>query len=144
MNNSAFRAALRDIRKTIEELAYLPHKLAVVAAPDITRSLQLQFATGTDPYGRPWAPLKPSTLRKHGPPPLTDTGRLKSGTFARAGRGGILIEVGASYGAFHQVGFRRGKTRVPARKILPSRGMPAAWRTILDRRARELSLEATR
>jgi phage gpG-like protein len=144
VNASACRAALRDVRKTIEELARLPHKLAVVASPDITRELQSQFTGGKDPYGRPWAPLKPSTLRKHGPPPLTDSGRLKSGTFARPGRGGILVEIGASYGAFHQLGFRVHGTKVPARKILPARGMPAAWRAILDRRAREIAREATR
>jgi hypothetical protein len=34
------------------------------------------------------------------------------------------------------VGFRRGKTKVPARRILPNKGMPAKWRDILTRVAK--------
>lgn len=146
-NGSAFAKALRDVRRVVDELGQLPRRIAVAAAPDITRELARQFTTGTDPYGKPWAPLKPSTLRQHGPPPLTYKGKLSGGTAAHpmtGGRLGLTIRIGARYGAFHQIGFRVGRTRVPARKILPSRGMPAAWRAILNRHARELAARAVR
>ena len=142
MNASACRAALRQVRRTLDELARLPKKLAVTAAPLISAELRDQFRTGTDPYGKPWAPLKPSTLKKHGPPPLTDTRKLADGTKAFPSRHGIAIVLGAPYGAFAQTGFRVGRTRVPPRRILPNRGMPAKWREILTRTAKFLAQQA--
>ena len=144
MNASACRAALRQVRRTVEELARLPHKLAVVAAPLISAELRDQFRAGVDPYGAPWAPLRPATLRRHGPPPLTATRQLADGTRAFPGRGGILVVLGKSYGAFAQTGFRVGSTKVPPRRILPNRGMPRTWRAILDRTARALAERAGR
>lgn len=144
-NGSAFAKALRDVRKVVDELGRLPRNLAVAVAPDITGALADQFRRGVDPYGNGWAPLKPSTLKQHGPPPLTYKGQLSGGTRAEPmgnGRIGLTIRIGARYGAFHQVGFRVGKTKVPARKILPNRGMPYAWRAALNRRARELAARA--
>ena len=120
----------------------MPKKLAVVAAPLISAELRDQFRAGVDPYGRAWAPLRPSTLRRHGPPPLTDTRKLADGTKAFPSRAGIAIVLGAPYGAFAQMGFRVKGTRVPPRRILPNRGMPAKWRAILDRTARALSAQA--
>ena len=146
-NGSAFARALRDVRKTVDLLGRLPHNLAVAAAPDITALLRRQFLEGVDPYGRPWAPLKPSTLKQHGPPPLTNKGALRDGTEATPMQGvriGLTLRVGARYGAFHQIGFRVGKTKVPPRRVLPNRGIPAAWRAALDRRARELAARAVR
>lgn len=146
-NGSAMAAALRDVRKIVDALGRLPRDLAVAAAPDITTLLRRQFLEGVDPYGNAWAPLKPSTLRQHGPPPLTFKGALRDGTVAEPMTGvriGLTLRVGARYGAFHQLGFRVGKTKVPARKVLPNRGIPAAWRAVLDRRARELAARAVR
>ena len=143
---SACIAALRQVRKVVDELGRLPRNLAVEAAPEITRMLKAQFRVGVDPYGNRWAPLAPATIAKgRQNPPLTDTHRLADGTEARpmtGGRAGLTIRIGAPYGAFAQTGFRVGKTRVPPRRILPSRGMPAAWREILVRKARELAAKA--
>lgn len=147
-NGSAFAKALQDVRKTVDALGRLPHALSVAVAPDITALLRRQFLDGVDPYGTPWAPLKPSTLKQHGPPPLTaKTKQLRDGTVATPMEGvriGLTLRVGARYGAFHQIGFRVGKTKVPARKVLPNRGIPAAWRAVLDRRAREIAARAVR
>jgi hypothetical protein len=115
---------------------------AGVANPRITRALQSQFRQGVDPYGSPWAPLSPNT-RGRKPPPLTDTGKLKQGTKARpgvGGRAGLHLVLGAEYGIFHQTGTRN----MPARRILPTRGMPAEWRGILESRARMLARRAER
>jgi phage gpG-like protein len=140
-------AALRDVQKTLDRLAEVPRKLAIAAAPDITELLQSQFDVGVNPYGERWRPLRPRTLAKgRRNPPLTDTGKLRSGTKARPSpRGntaGLQVVLGAKYGAFHQVGFRVGKTKVAPRRVLPNRGLPKAWRGILVQRARELARKA--
>jgi hypothetical protein len=147
-NASACRAALKSCVAVLERLAYLPRSLAVAAAPDITDLLKSQFAAGVDPYGNRWAPLKPSTLATgRSNPPLTDSRALVNGTKARpqgGNRAGLVIRVGKPYGAFAQTGFRVGRTKVPPRRILPNRGLPAAWREALDRRAREIAAAATK
>lgn len=146
-NADAAIAALASVQRQLDDLATLPRKLAAACAPEITKLLQAQFRTGTDPYGRAWRKLKPSTLRKHGPPPLTDSGKLGDGTRARVldgNRAGMSLVVGARYGAFHQVGFRVGKTEVGPRRILPAFGMPASWREVFRRQAERLAREATR
>jgi hypothetical protein len=107
----------------------------------------VQFRQGRDPYGTPWAPLKPSTLRKHGPPPLTDSGAGRDGTTAVAlasNRAGIHLRLGAAYLYFAQVGFRAGRTKVKPRPVFPTRGLPASWREILKASARQAMREAVR
>ena len=140
-------AAIGKLEHTLRRLIEVPRRAAVIAAPQITRELQREFAAGRDPYGVAWAKLRPSTLRKHGPPPLTDSRTLRDGTraiVARANYAGIRVQLGAMYGYFAQVGFRVGKTRVPPRRVLPSRGLPAAWRNILVQAAKRAAREAAR
>ena len=141
-------ASLGRLIQTIETLARAPRRVAILAAPELTKLLRIQYLTGTDPYGRPWRALKPSTLAKgRHPPPLTDTKRLRDGTramVAPGGRAGIRLKLGAPYGFFHQVGFRVGKTKVAPRRILPQFGIPATWRKVLDDASRRALQEARR
>ena len=140
-------AAMGKLLATLERLAYVPRKVAVLAAPRITRELQVQFRQGRDPYGTPWAPLKPSTLQRHGPPPLTDSGAGRDATKATAlasNRAGIHITLGRAYLYFAQSGFRVGRTKVKPRRILPQSGIPATWRDILVASARQAVREAAR
>jgi len=134
--------------KTIERLSDLPRAVAIEAAGPLTAELRKQFDSGTDPYGRPWAPLRPTTLAKgRHEPPLTDTGRLRDGSraaVAPGGRAGLRLMVGAKYGYFHQVGFRVGRTTVPPRRILPQFGLPRAWSLILRQAARTAAKRAGR
>ena len=124
------------IRQTLGRLAEVPRRAAVIAAPQLTKLLRQQFAEGVDPYGRAWAPLSAATLAKgRRPPPLTATRALRRGTRAsvlRANYAGIHLSLGAPYGYFHQVGFRVGRRRVPARRILPQTGVPSAWRAVVQ------------
>lgn len=147
-NATAAAAAFEQLRGTLDKLADLPRKLAAASAEPITKLLQAQYRAGTDPYGRAWRKLRPSTLaRGRHPPPLTDTGRMREGTRARVldgNRAGLHIVVGAPYGAFHQVGFRVGRTKVGPRKILPSRGIPSAWAGVFRQQAQRLAREASR
>jgi len=140
-------AEIGRLKDTLSRLAQVPRRTATIAAPRLTTLLQKQFRDGIDPYGRPWAPLRPATLAKHGPPPLTDTREMRRGTRAeqpRANYAGIRLVVGATYGYFAQVGFRVGKTRVPPRRILPQYGMPREWSRVLAESARQAARELTR
>lgn len=135
--------AIGRLKDAIRKLSDLPRAVALDAAPDLNRELQAEFSDARDPYGRPWAPVKPSTLARRlvsrGGPPLTDTQQLSGGTMVEprtGGRAGLLIRLGMPYGYFHQVGFRAGRTSVPARRILPQFGLPAGWRRILEDSAR--------
>jgi hypothetical protein len=113
----------------LNKLAEVPSQASKQVATELTQELQLQFADGKDPYGKLWAPLKPSTLKKgRHPPPLTDKGALKSGTRAIAMQGvGVQIELGEAYGFFHQ----KGTIKMVARRILPAGGMPKTWSVII-------------
>ena len=50
-------AALRGLARTVERLAYVPNDVAKIAAPRLTLLLRKQFASGVDPYNKPWKPL---------------------------------------------------------------------------------------
>lgn len=127
------------LEQSIAKLAEIPRKIAEDVAPTINALIQKQFDEGKDPYGRAWAPLKPSTLRSgRNPPPLTDTKRMRDGTkvyVLRANYAGLRIVVGEPYGYFHQVGTKD----MVARRILPDAGIPAAWKQAFDASARRVS-----
>lgn len=135
--------AIGRLQQTIRRLSDLPRATAEEAQEPLNRLLREEFRNGTDPYGRAWAPVKSSTiarrLRTKSSTPLTDTRALRDGTrvdLRDGGRAGLTIRTGAPYGYFHQVGFRVGRTNVPARPVLPDRGIPAPWRRVLEAAAR--------
>lgn len=131
------------LQQVIRRLSDLPRAVAAEAQEPLNRLLQEQFRNGTDPYGIPWASVTEQTIQRRkvsrDPTPLTDTRAMRRGTMVelRSGnRAGLTIRAGQPYAYFHQVGFRVGRTRVPARPVLPSRGLPASWRRVLDDAAR--------
>jgi len=136
------------LEKVLDRLIDLPRKVAAEAKPEIDRLLRQQFRQGVDPYGKPWAPLRPATLDTgRRPPPLSASGLLRSGTKVMLGggnRAGLRIQVGAPYGYFHQVGFRNARTERPVkpRRILPQFGMPRAWSAALHRAASRIARRA--
>jgi len=148
--NTAAQAIARigRLQAMLHDLALVPRRVAEIAAPRLTKLLQDEFRQGQDPYGNDWAPLAASTLaRGRHPPPLTDKRPLRRGTRAMVNpgrRAGIRILVGAPYGAFHQLGFRVGRTKVPPRRILPQFGMPKTWRAVLEKAARQAFREVVR
>jgi phage gpG-like protein len=118
-------SGMQRLEENLRKLAEIPSRAAVEASVEITKELKREFASGKDPYGRAWAPLKPSTIKSgRRAPPLTDTGTLRDGTEAKPLRGaGIAVTVGAPYGVYHQAGTRK----MAPRKILPELVMPASW-----------------
>ena len=129
-------ARIGRLQKTIEELATLPRAVARISAPKLSKLMAKQFSSGCDPYGRPWRPITATTKRlrkgRKGGRPLTDTGRLRAGTGVSVTRSGAKLVIGAPYGAFHQTGTKN----MPARRIFPQFGLPAAWRAVLQDTAR--------
>jgi hypothetical protein len=149
-NAMAAIASIGRLSHVLDKLIELPRKLAAEVKPDIDRLLQQQFKDGVDPYGRPWAPLRPATLALgRRPPPLTDSRVLRDGTQVVLGRGnsaGLRIHLGAPYGFFHQTGYRNVRTgrRVPPRRVLPQQGIPQSWSRALRAAATRLARRAER
>jgi hypothetical protein len=114
-------------RSICQNMPAIPSRVAKRVSADIALSIQDEFDAGTDPYGEDWAELRPSTLKKHGPPPLTDTTAMRGALSVRPARGaGIDISLPRPAG-FHQ----KGTEAMAARKILPTKGMPDNWEEII-------------
>ena len=83
----------------------------------LERETKLNFAQESDPDGKPWAPLKPSTLRRKRRTRaiLRETGSLAASVMMQGPNGGrVRILVGVAYGIYHQT----GTVRMAQRKIL--------------------------
>lgn len=125
------------LQRQVEALALLPQRVAQASAPRLDRLVKQQFARGVDPYGRPWRPVTQATIKRRkksarGAPPLTNTRKLRAGTGVKAARFGARLVLGAPWGYFHQTGTKH----MPARRIFPQFGMPAAWRAVIRDEAR--------
>lgn len=123
---------LDQLARNIGRLAAVPSRMAPAASREISRLIERQFSEGRDPYGRAWAPLKPSTLaRGRRPPPLTDTGRMRGAVEVRPMQGaGIEITFGSATPAiFHQYGTKK----MAARPMLPRGTFPSTWARALER-----------
>lgn len=83
------------------------------------------FRKQEDPYGSKWAPLSAATIkakRKRGgiQKILQDTGRMRATANYRVTGSKLVVGLSDRKAAFHQYGTRR----MPARPILPDRGLP--------------------
>lgn len=118
-------SGMQRLEENLARLAEVPSRATAEAATEITKELKKEFAAGRDPYGKNWAALRPSTIKRgRKPPPLTASGALRDGTEAVPMRGaGIMITVGEPYGVFHQTGTKN----MVARPILPSKSFPKTW-----------------
>ncbi len=108
-----------DVRRALKRLANTAGERLLIATRD-------RFDSQKDPDGRPWAPLKPSTLarkRRNRDKRLTERGHLRGQLNYGAGAGPDFVEVGSSliYAATHQFG--AGKGRFGSN----SRGQPIPW-----------------
>ncbi len=121
----------KQFSAALAKLASVPSAIAPSVARKINRELRRQFDQGVDPYGKPWAALRPRTLAKgRHPPPLTDTHAGRDSVRAKAGSGaGVQITVDVPYMGIHQNG---DPPRMVARKFLPERALPKAWKEIWE------------
>jgi hypothetical protein len=119
----------------VADLARVPSRVAARVAGDLRDLIEQEFATGTDPYGRPWAPLAEFTLEKRtqvSEPPLTDTGSMRGALDVRPMRGaGVSITI-PHPAEDHQTGWDGPVGSGPERPILPNAGMPEAWKRAIE------------
>lgn len=123
----ALRAYAKRLRKA-EEGAWKGPTFRQFAS-DIEAELDEQFEQGRDPYGSGWAPRKSGG----GWPLLNRTGRLKGNRFVQRVAGSdtvtrLLMIFRQPYAGF----IHRGTRYMQARKILPDRVLPDAWRAKLQ------------
>lgn len=125
-------AGFADLADRLSELEDIPSRIAREVADGITEEIRTQFDAGTDPYGAPWAPLLPQTVRRKAGDRriLRRTDRLSSETVARPTSGSGIEITSLDYGGVHQVG---DGSRMVARPILPDGAeLPESWQDIID------------
>lgn len=119
----------------IDTISATVPRVAAKIAPRLRTLVEGQFASGDDPYGVAWAPLRPSTIAKgRGAPPLTDTGMMRASVSSVVVANTVLLA--ASIPAdFHQL----GTVNMDQRQIFPdaSRGLPADWEKVIVEAAEE-------
>lgn len=128
-------AGIRDLVARLAELEGIPSRISKEVADGIGELVAAEFAGQHDPYGKPWAPLKESTVRRKGHSRiLSDSGLLSGSTEARPSAGAGVGITSIEYGTYHQTGTKF----MVARKILPDGpDLPKAWSAVIDRAAQK-------
>lgn len=114
--------AIRDMLRGLSELAEGDWKAGMNKSlgAELVALVKRGFRTSTDPYGRPWAPLKQRSGK-----PLLRTARLRNSWMWSAGTdsGQITITNNVQYAAFHQ----DGTARMVQRQMFPEADLPPLW-----------------
>ncbi len=128
-------AGFKDLMARMAELEGIPSRIAKEVAEGISALVADEFAGSHDPYGKPWKPLLPQTVRRKGGDTriLRRTDAMSSGITVKPTAGsGIAIDVGNTstpYGEYHQSGTKH----MVARKILPDgSSLPKAWEAVIE------------
>ncbi len=119
-------AKLGKLAGLARALARVPSRVATPLAERLSERVRDTYANECDPYGVPWAPLAASTVRRKGGNSviLSRTGASAADCGARPmGNAGVQVYAGGAAG-WHSA---PSGTR-PARPVLPTRGLPPAWR----------------
>ncbi len=126
---------LGKLMTNLSKLASVPSRASGSVAAEIARLIDQQFASGTDPNGRPWAKLMPSTVkRKRGNTRiLVRTGDMRKGVRVTPMSGGGVSITLAGYGGFHQSGTKN----MVIRMILPGATFPKTWRIAIEKSVRD-------
>ena len=136
-------AGFRDLAERLAELEGIPSRIARDVADGINESIADQFATGTDPYGKPWAPLLPQTVRRKGGDTriLRRSDALSSETVARPTSGSGIEITSVESGQYHQGGTKH----MVARKVLPDGAeLPDAWTEAIEKATEKAFKKAMR
>jgi len=119
LSPEAAAEAMQSAARAMRDLADVPSQASREAALGIQRLVDLEFATGTDPYGKPWKALRPATIQRKGHArPNIDTENLwKGARVAPLPGAGVSVTFEDDYAAYVQ----------KVRPVLPNRGLPRAW-----------------
>jgi phage virion morphogenesis protein len=102
------------IDQLASRLQNLEQPLAEVGAY-LERKAKLRFVTESDPSGKKWAPLRPSTLRyKKTNAILRETGAMAASIAFNVSRNAVTVKPSVDYAIFHQT----GAARMAARPIM--------------------------
>lgn len=94
-------ARLQDIKPPLAETGAL-----------LERKAKLRFAKQKDPTGKPWAPLRPATLkRKKTKAILRETGSLAASIAFAVSGNEVRVKPSVAYGIFLQTGTRKMEPR---------------------------------
>lgn len=124
-------AGFQDLTERLAELEGIPSRIAKEVAEGISVLVKAEFDGAHDPYGRPWKPLLPSTLKRKGGDSriLRRTDALSSGTNVVPASGAGVEIISVEYGEKHQTGTRN----MVARKILPDGSdLPKQWEDLIQ------------
>ena len=134
MINIRFKSSGLNLGKKLRALASEGKTIARVALASKVRDLiEEGFIRETDPTGHKWAPRKDALPH----PILTKTGAMRR-SFQIDLRGALIVTnptvsaQGRPYPLFHQT----GTSKMPARRVLPVRGLPSHWKAEFDRTTR--------
>lgn len=114
--------------QSLNTLTKMASEISTHVAVQIERRMKRGFRQGTDPYGRPYAGLLPSSIaRGRKPPPLR---KFAKHAHARPLPGaGVALVVDHPQAGFHQTGTRHMAQRI----VVPDRATPPEWRSMIDR-----------
>jgi hypothetical protein len=128
-----------EVIAALRGLAEVPSRTTKAVAPLLLARWRADWRAGKDPHGRAWAALAPNTLAKgRTPPPMIETGGTLASTAVRPLKGsGLAITVGG-FASLHM----RSTTVRPARATVPTMGVPASWRGIIAKAAKEQAARA--
>lgn len=132
--------SLAEYSRALSDLGQVPSRMSASVAQDIKALVVKQFATGSDPYGNAWAPLKASTIkRKKSNMILVENNDMFNSIQVAPMRGaGVAITIDEIPAVYHQ----KGTGRMAARPILPKYVLPKAWRAAIQKRFTEFMRKA--
>lgn len=114
----------------LNQLARIPSRVAVIAAPKLQAQMRKDAGAEKDPYARAFAPHKPATTKRWGAHSVLDlTGAGIGSIQAKPAAGAGITLTADDHMAFTQAGT---PTQV-VRAIFPNTpSLPASWRRILE------------
>lgn len=139
-------AQLGKMNARLGELIRVPSRAARAASERVEALIQEEFDTGTNPYGDPWAPLSPETIKGgRSAPPLTATGAMRGTVHVfPAQAAGISVTIDKPAG-IHQTGWAGPRGKGPARPVLPNRNvLPETWVEAINEEVAEAFGRATK
>lgn len=119
-----------SLRQFAVNLKQAPRRIQQDAAKQIqrelTKTIDKEFETKTDPYGKAWKPPK------DGGETMQKSGRLRRGFVVEVVPGGVGLSVRVTNEAEYAKWLQKGTEKMEARRMIPDGTLPEAWKRIFD------------
>jgi hypothetical protein len=124
----------------LKNLARVPSRVAVVAAPRLTTQLQADANASRNPYGKAYEPHAPATVKRWGPHQILRMSGNGIDSLKATPAPGAGINVSADD---HMNFTQSGTPTQPVRAVLPNRPqLPATYNRILEQTSAEVLNDA--